>query len=81
MKEINFDENFSKEHFKALFDTKMPFGKFKGFSIADLPEPYLVWFVGKGLPKGELGQLLGLMYEIRSNGLEYLLNPLRSPHD
>jgi uncharacterized protein (DUF3820 family) len=79
MKEIDFDENFSEEHFRALLDTKMPFGKYKGFAIADLPEPYLVWFVGKGLPENELGQLLGLMYEIRSNGLEYLLNPLRSP--
>ena len=81
MKEIEYDENLSVEQFQALLETKMPFGKFKGFAIADLPEPYLVWFVGKGLPEGNLGQLLGLMYEIRCNGLEYLLNPLRSPHD
>lgn len=65
----------------ALLNTTMPFGKYKGIAIADLPEPYLVWFVGKGLPEGELGNLLGLMYEIKSNGLEHLLTPLRSPHE
>jgi len=57
----------------------MPFGKYKGMLIADLPESYLLWFHQKGLPSGKLGQLLGMMYEIRLNGLEYLLIPLREP--
>ena len=60
-----------------LLTTEMPFGKYKGTKIADLPEFYLVWFHSKGFPKGKVGQLMGLMYEIRLNGLTYLLEPLR----
>ncbi len=56
---------------------KMPFGKYKGTIIADLPENYLLWFVRKGFPAGKLGVLLQTMYEIRLNGLEYLIKPLR----
>jgi len=57
---------------------KMPFGKYKDRVIADLPENYLLWFRQKGFPSGKLGMLLETMYEIRLNGLEYLLKPLRS---
>lgn len=60
-----------------LAKTKMPFGKYRGEFLIDLPEPYIVWYYGKGLPKGELGQLLGLLYEIKLNGLEYLVYPLK----
>lgn len=60
-----------------LVQFRMPFGKYKDHIIADLPEPYLVWFAGKGFPKGKLGVLLQTMYEIKLNGLEYLLRPLR----
>jgi uncharacterized protein (DUF3820 family) len=56
---------------------KMPFGKYKDKIIADLPEFYLVWYKQKGFPKGKLGILLETMYEIKLNGLEYLLQPLR----
>jgi len=56
---------------------KMPYGKYKDTLIADLPEFYLVWYAGKGFPAGKLGMLLGTMYEIKLNGLEYLLKPLR----
>ena len=76
MKEIDFDENFSEEHFRALLDTKMPFGKFKGFAIADLPEPYLVWFKQQGFPDSQLGAQLAMMYEVKLNGLEKMLMPL-----
>jgi uncharacterized protein (DUF3820 family) len=65
---------------RILFDivsTKMPFGKYSGRLICDLPESYLVWFHSKGFPPGKLGMLLNTMYEIRLNGLEYLLIPLR----
>lgn len=55
----------------------MPFGKYKGKLICDLPESYLVWFQNQGFPPGKLGQLIGTMYEIRLNGLEYLLKGLR----
>ena len=60
-----------------LVTTKMPFGKYKDWLLCDLPEPYLVWFSQKGFPKGKLGQQLGLMYEIKLNGLEYLLKTLK----
>lgn len=58
--------------------TRMPFGKYKGWLICDLPESYLVWFFRQGFPEGKLGVLLSTMYEIRLNGLEYLLKPLKS---
>ena len=67
-----------EEMLQSLMITKMPFGKYKGTLICDLPEAYLVWFHQKGLPKGKLGMLLGTMYEIKLNGLEYLLRPLRN---
>lgn len=60
-----------------LVSRRMPFGKHKDKIICDLPETYLVWFHSKGFPPGKLGELLGTMYEIRLNGLEYLLQPLR----
>jgi len=56
---------------------KMPFGKYAGTLLIDLPEPYVVWFYRNGLPEGELGELLGILYEIKLNGLEYLINKLR----
>jgi len=65
-----------KEAFIALATTKMPFGKYKGIPLVDLPEPYLVWFSQKGYPQGKLGQMLQAVYEIKLNGLEYLFkNP------
>jgi uncharacterized protein (DUF3820 family) len=60
-----------------LANYKMPFGKFKGSLLIDLPEPYVVWFAGEGLPDGELGKLLGIIHTIKVNGLEYLFKPLR----
>lgn len=60
-----------------LITTKMPFGKYKDWALCDLPEPYLVWFSQNGFPKGKLGKQLGLMYEIKLNGLEYLLKEIR----
>lgn len=61
-----------------IVKTPMPFGKYKGRMIADLPESYLVWFKQQGFPKGKLGMMLETMYEIQLNGLEYLLKPLRT---
>ncbi|OMH38185.1 DUF3820 family protein [Motiliproteus sp. MSK22-1] len=60
-----------------LATMKMPFGKYGGRVLMDLPEPYLVWFAGKGFPEGELGILLSVLHEIKVNGLEHLLEPLR----
>ncbi len=60
-----------KKAFIALATTKMPFGKYKGIRLVDLPEPYLVWFSQKGFPEGKLGEMLQTVYEIKLNGLEY----------
>jgi len=60
-----------------LANYQMPFGKYKGQLLIDLPEPYVVWFAGKGFPKGELGIMLNIIYEVKVNGLEYLFEPLR----
>ncbi len=64
-------------YLEELVRTKMPYGKYKGRLVCDLPEFYLVWYHGKGFPKGKIGEQLATMYEIKLNGLEYLLKPLR----
>jgi uncharacterized protein (DUF3820 family) len=66
----------NKQHLIKLANTRMPFGRYQNSLLVNLPEPYLVWFKQKGFPKGELGQLLEEMYEIKLNGLEYLIKPL-----
>ncbi len=60
-----------------IANMKMPFGRYQGMALIDLPEPYVVWFYGKGFPEGELGRLLAQLYEIKLNGLEHLFQPLR----
>lgn len=60
-----------------IVQTKMPFGKYKNRLICELPEHYLVWFKQQGFPQGKLGMMLQTMYEIKLNGLEYLLEPLK----
>jgi uncharacterized protein (DUF3820 family) len=67
------------EDLQKLVDRSMPFGKYQGRLIADLPGDYLNWFAREGFPKGEIGQLLQLMHEIDHNGLNDLLKPLRKP--
>jgi len=57
---------------------RMPFGKYETWLLIDLPEPYVIWFANKGFPKGELGKMLGLVHEIKVNGLEYLFDPLKN---
>ena len=71
------EEKFNSEVLLEIAKTQMPFGKFKGRLLIDLPEPYLVWFANRGFPKGNLGKLLGIVYEVKVNGLEYLFKPLR----
>lgn len=60
-----------------LVEMKMPFGKYKGTVLCDLPAFYLEWFARKGFPKGKLGMLLATIHEIKLNGLENLLAPLK----
>jgi len=54
----------------------MPFGKYAGRKLLQLPEPYLVWFHSNGFPEGKLGEQLALIYEVKLNGLEGMLKPL-----
>jgi len=62
---------------KDLVSTVMLYGKYKGRLICELPEYYLVWFENTGFPEGKIGILLATMYEIKLNGLEYLLKPIK----
>ncbi|MGO3868459.1 MAG: DUF3820 family protein [Alcaligenes sp.] len=67
----------SSDDLLALLNTSMPYGKYKGRLLADLPGHYLNWFAREGFPSGRLGQLLALMHELDHNGLKSLLDPLR----
>ena len=60
-----------------LAAARMPFGRYAGTRLIDLPEPYVVWFAQQGFPEGKLGAQLRAVYEIKVNGLEYLFEPLR----
>jgi uncharacterized protein (DUF3820 family) len=60
-----------------LAHTKMPFGKYEGYYLIDIPEYYIVWYRNKGLPKGTLGDQLQLVYELKLNGLEDLIRNIR----
>jgi hypothetical protein len=72
------NETPNRELLIGLVSEKMPFGRYEGRFICDLPEAYLTWFQKKGFPKGKLGELLSTMYEIKLNGLEYLLDPIKN---
>ncbi len=56
---------------------EMPFGKYQGSTLIDLPEAYLIWFANQGFPEGQLGRLMALALEIKINGLESLIEPLK----
>jgi len=71
------EQSLQTQQFLKLASYRMPFGKYKGQLLIDLPEPYVVWFAKQGFPKGELGVMLGILYEIKLNGLEYLFKPFR----
>lgn len=66
-----------REILLTLVRMKMPFGKYKGTILCDLPLPYLEWFATKGFPDGKLGMLIATVYEIKMNGLSHLLEPLK----
>jgi uncharacterized protein (DUF3820 family) len=65
------------EILKSLVSFRMPFGKYKGTVLCNLPVSYLEWFAREGFPPGKMGMMLATIYEIKTNGLEYLLEPLK----
>ena len=69
--------NFDNEYLIKLAKTRMPFGKYKGRLLIDLPEDYVMWLSRKGFVNDSLGKMLATMYEIQLNGLDDLLKPLR----
>lgn len=71
-------QDMNPQHLSLLVSTTMPYGKYKGRLLADLPGHYLGWFAREGFPKGQLGSLIALMYELDHNALRDLLDPLRS---
>lgn len=71
------DLGFKKEDLLKLANTRMPFGRFKGKYLLELPEPYLVWFSKQGFPDGEIGLLLKLALEVDMNGLKELIVKLK----
>lgn len=68
---------FDHQKLLELAATRMPFGKYKGTRLVDLPEGYVVWFAQEGFPPGKLGDMLRTVYEIKVNGLEFLFERLR----
>ena len=71
------DSPLDHEKLLELAAMRMPFGKYKGQHLVDLPEPYVVWFAQQGFPQGKLGDMLRTVYEIKVNGLEFLFDRLR----
>ncbi len=69
--------SFAQNDLVKLTTVVMPFGKYQGRTLIDLPESYVLWFYDQGFPEGELGKLLGLLYEIKLNGLEDLVLNLK----
>ncbi|MCF8320315.1 MAG: DUF3820 family protein [Flavobacterium sp.] len=63
-----------------LAHTKMPFGKYAGYYLIDIPEYYIVWYRNKGFPNGALGEQLQLVYELKLNGLEDLIRNIRKKY-
>ncbi|WP_428604178.1 DUF3820 family protein [Sedimenticola sp.] len=68
---------FDKQDLVKLAKMEMPFGKYQGRVLIDLPEAYLIWFANQGFPEGQLGRLMALALEIKINGLENLIEPLK----
>jgi uncharacterized protein len=75
---ISCPSSFDPNELLELARMRMPFGKYAGRLLIDLPEPYVIWFSQEGFPAGKLGRMLRTVHEIKVNGLEFLFDPLRS---
>lgn len=74
---VGMDSTLDPSVLRDLTTMRMPYGKYKGIILCDLPEHYVVWYHETGLPEGRLGMLLSTLYEIKLYGLEDLLVPLK----
>ena len=72
--------NQNQQYLIDLAKMRMPFGKFKGTYLIDLPEHYVVWYYNKGFPKGKLGDQLKLIYELKLNGLEDIIRKIQKKY-
>jgi uncharacterized protein (DUF3820 family) len=72
------DAMFDPAMLLKIAKARMPFGKYKGCLLIDLPQSYVIWFAKEGFPKGELGRMLSILHEVKVNGLEHLFKPLRA---
>lgn len=81
-KKNNFVETMdqNQKQLIKLAHTKMPFGKYEGWFLIDIPEYYIVWYSNKGFPKGELGEQLKLVHELKLNGLEELIRNIKKKY-
>ena len=70
-------DQLCRDKLLKLANYRMPFGKYQGNRLVDIPEEYYLWFSHKGFPDGELGVYMTMMLEIKTNGLEYLFEPLK----
>ncbi|MBS9774085.1 MAG: DUF3820 family protein [Tenacibaculum sp.] len=70
--------NFNKQFLLDTAKAKMPFGKYKGTYLIDIPEYYIIWYKNKGFPQGKLGKMMMLVYELKLNGMEDILRKLRN---
>lgn len=66
-----------KKHIVKIATTKMPFGRYQGTLLVDLPDEYLLWFVDRGFPKGELGLLMAMTLELKVEGLDDIIRPIK----
>ncbi|WP_313114515.1 DUF3820 family protein [Aequorivita sediminis] len=73
---MNIGNSPDPNHLIELANYKMPFGKYEGYYLVNVPEYYLVWFKQKGFPEGKLGRMMAEMYELKLNGLEGLVKKL-----
>lgn len=71
------DTSKFRENLELIVTTKMPYGKYAGYRLCDIPEHYLVWMKNKGFPKYKLGMLLEIVYEMKLEGLDYLISDLK----
>ena len=80
MKDIIPNTSDANAELIKLAHYKMPFGKYEGRYLIDLPEYYVVWFKNKGFPDGKLGEFLQLIYELKLNGLEDLIRNIKNKY-